>query len=491
MASANAPTIVLAVAGGLTTAFVGAYQFSPLLKYQVHHFLGIDVSEGGFRLPNSLAGENSEFQRDHDRQNRKSNADASLPALGAALSPAEKLSLTSAYGRFQTGDYEGAVSLLRAELKTSPDSVEIRENLGTALLALALVRLQQQNLAEAEGYFEESAKLGNPDAERALAALKLKQGQVDLASSLFEEMFDKTNDPKSLQILADISLRQDDLDRAEYFLSRIENKNGREVELTPEQKEFVDDRRKRLEQKKLFAQTQDVIDRGVVEVASFSPEVRPAAEVIADALERVYVDLTGLMGTLPTQTRLRAWVLPTDSFRVSTGAPLWAGALFDGFIRIPVPKGNLSPMAQASLARLARHEATHAYLYAFCGDIVPSWLGEGLAQKYEGRGVSQSLEDLARKGGRTAFDGKQADFLDNPSFTNAPPAAISRLYAQSFVLVNYLTQTQGGEALWQKVLRSSCQIKLPLNAVLEEELGEPNAAALWAKHAEKIKNTAY
>jgi ABC-type uncharacterized transport system involved in gliding motility auxiliary subunit len=56
-------------------------------------------------------------------------------------------------------------------------------------------------------------------------------------------------------------------------------------------------------------------------------------------------------------------------------------------------------MKSRSFIRLARHEMTHGYLYYHCGDRIPSWMGEGLAEKFEGRTVQNAQELLKRKYG--------------------------------------------------------------------------------------------
>ena len=85
--------------------------------------------------------------------------------------------LNNAFLLYQTGDYEGAVKLLRLEFKTRPENLELQKNLGAALYSLALMRIQMHNYADAETLLDEATKIGFTDAQQLLAKVKLKQGE--------------------------------------------------------------------------------------------------------------------------------------------------------------------------------------------------------------------------------------------------------------------------------------------------------------------------
>jgi hypothetical protein len=76
-----------------------------------------------------------------------------------------------------------------------------------------------------------------------------------------------------------------------------------------------------------------------------------------------------------------------------TRAPAWAGALYDGRIRVPVQ--GLTAVNE-DLSRDLKHELTHSFiaqkthavcmaLSASCAIKAPTWLQEGMAQMMEGR----------------------------------------------------------------------------------------------------------
>jgi tetratricopeptide (TPR) repeat protein len=94
-------------------------------------------------------------------------------------------------------------------------------------------------------------------------------------------------------------------------------------------------------------------------------------------------------------------VLYTEqAFTDITRAPSWAGALYDGRIRVPVQ--GLTAV-DAELSRSLKHELTHSFiaqktrsacmgLASSCANRAPTWIQEGLAQWMEG---SRSGEDAA------------------------------------------------------------------------------------------------
>lgn len=392
-----------------------------------------------------------------------------------------------AYAHFQMGNYEGAVSLLRALIKQRPGDELARKNLATALLALGFFKLQKKEIAEAESAFDESARLGNGDARKALAALKLRQGQIDTARELLEDISKAGTDPESFKILIDLALGQDEVERADDLLNRMNESLLRSVSTTqqpisPELMSFIEMRRKRLEQKKNFLRVQDIVSRQGIEVSYSTPELRSNAEVVAKAMENVMGRLNQLLGPLPSHARLRAWLVPSNDFNSFTNAPAWAAAVFDGYIRIPVGRAvNGRPASSDTLERLAQHETTHAYMFAFCGDLLPSWIGEGLAQIYEGRSVQQSSSEILRTAGRKGLQSFEPE-LENP-FILAPTKLINRLYARSHLIVNSMSREGGGVGqTWQRVLSAVCVQRRPLPDVLQEQFSAGSLPELWGRY---------
>ncbi len=60
--------------------------------------------------------------------------------------------------------------------------------------------------------------------------------------------------------------------------------------------------------------------------------------------------------------------------------PSWAAAIYDGKIRILFQYASFNI---EELEPIIRHELTHALLHRICGNNVPAWFHEGIAQYYE------------------------------------------------------------------------------------------------------------
>lgn len=384
--------------------------------------------------------------------------------------PTQKIvaNLSDSYLRFQTGDFEGAVALLRSQLRQTPRDEIVKANLIVALKSLALLRVQEKRLAEAEELFEEAAQLGDIESHRAAAALKMRQGRVDLAIETFEKVFDGHKDVLALKALIDLSLRTDNMERAENYLNKFEA-------LQDADKDFLKSRQQRLSQRRIFSRTQDFLDSGNVQIAYSDPSAKNAAASVAGAMEKVLGELSVLMGPLPQGQKIKAWLLPSTSFQAYTGAPTWAGALFDGFIRFQIPQGSPSQATLSRLSKDARHETTHAYLYAFCGDTIPSWLGEGLAQHFEGYPVTSSLQTIR------ALRAEASPPLDD-YFIGYNTSQVNVLYARSRLLVEELLADKGMNG-FKDVFKFSCLEKGNLGLSLENNFGANTAETLWKKYA--------
>lgn len=393
--------------------------------------------------------------------------------------------LTTAYGKFQTGDYEGAVYALRLELTRAPDDAFLKKNLATALFALGILRLQQNNLSEAENLFEEAAKLGHFDSEQVLAAIKIRAGQLDTASNIFEDMYKKSKDRGILKLMTEMALGQDDLPRAEQMLYRLQESVLADAQASQDDKDFIEKQSKRLELKQNFARNEELVDLGNIQVAYSSPEYKAQAKVVASALERVAEELSFYLGPFPSTTRLRAYLYPADSFQNSNAAPPWAGAFFDGYIRIPVRKGSLSAQMTENLIRLSRHEATHAYFYAHCGDVLPSWIGEGLAQRFEKKSLQNELTSFRMSFGLSAARTTPSSSLDG-AFTSAPNSEVGELYKRSFILAEVLALENNGHGIWRDFFQAVCTNRVSVGQALNERFGAPSAVSIWQKYSEKI-----
>ena len=111
-----------------------------------------------------------------------------------------------------------------------------------------------------------------------------------------------------------------------------------------------------------------------------------------------------------------------QQFSDVTRAPEWAGASFDGKIRVPV-RGALERPGE--LERVLAHEFTHALVWSLAPRVVPTWLNEGLAVLFEGQNLDWATRRLHSAPQRFALSDLHRSF----SQLNAEQAAVA--YAES------------------------------------------------------------
>jgi tetratricopeptide (TPR) repeat protein len=139
-----------------------------------------------------------------------------------------------------------------------------------------------------------------------------------------------------------------------------------------------------------------------------------------------------------------------EAFVDITRAPAWAGALYDGRIRVPV-QGLTS--VDAELSRSLKHELTHSFvaqktksecmgLAASCTSRAPTWLQEGLAQWMEGSRSGDNAAALVQ-----IFDQKQSIPLGRleGSWTRLDRDTAHYAYAWALANMEYIIQTDGME----------------------------------------------
>lgn len=133
-------TLFLAVAG--TALGVFAWQLSPLLRLAVSRMTSPEQNTA-----TTVDTSSQEFTE--DTLKKESTPLPTTPSLSEKVVAKENDSAEKtfdAYAHFQMGNYDGAVSQLRAALKVSPQNELVRRNLGTALLALGFFKLQKKKL---------------------------------------------------------------------------------------------------------------------------------------------------------------------------------------------------------------------------------------------------------------------------------------------------------------------------------------------------------
>jgi tetratricopeptide (TPR) repeat protein len=165
---------------------------------------------------------------------------------------------------------------------------------------------------------------------------------------------------------------------------------------------------------------------------------KPASALTGDllrTLDRQYDELARDLGFSP-EAPVAVILYTEQEFFDVTQAPAWAGALYDGKLRIPVRDvSEVSPQME----RILRHELTHSFVHAAAGRC-PSWLNEGLAQLEEPRSSAPFASAL----GELFRSGKAAPLrVLEGSFTRFNSAQARLAYAESLAATEYLRSHYG------------------------------------------------
>lgn len=139
--------------------------------------------------------------------------------------------------------------------------------------------------------------------------------------------------------------------------------------------------------------------------------------------------------------------------------PDWAGAIYDGKIKIPV--GNIDEQSDKKLENFIYHEVTHSVLFYYIkGNKIPAWLNEGIAQKNEkhSRDIMQIKKWLRDKKLIPLKD------LEESFIKYTDQNIVDLAYMESLLAVDFI-ETQYSSSAILNILR-----KLKENKTIEEAI---------------------
>ncbi|MBO1224609.1 MAG: hypothetical protein JYX80_09265 [Candidatus Scalindua sediminis] len=118
--------------------------------------------------------------------------------------------------------------------------------------------------------------------------------------------------------------------------------------------------------------------------------------------------------------------------------PSWAAAIYDGKIRIPFQYASFN---LEELEPIIRHELTHALLHRICGNNVPAWFHEGIAQYKDSIDDSASREILREAVNNNNLISISDLGMDFGRFKD--DAKVKVAYAESLDFIEYLIDNYG------------------------------------------------
>ncbi len=332
-------------------------------------------------------------------------------------------------------DYAAAAERLRHALKLAPTEKQVRDNLQMVLLSWAGAEWKDERADLATEHLQEADALGdNGDVVLSLAVAAQRSNHDDLAIATLErgQKVAPTN-PTMMIMLAEYRLQQRDRAAALALLQQARDAGLHDPTLN---------QRIAALSREVDAEW-DFVERDSAHFAiSFAgTEDLSSVRLVLDTLEDAYHVVGGKFRTYPDD-KTDVVLYPQENFHRVTQTPDWAGAAFDGRIKLPV--GGLTTADDDKLARVLRHEYAHRIVATLSGNHAPVWLQEGLAvwseEDREGDHEAGLLESVGNQAAPSLT------LLAGP-FTQLPAASAQTAYAFSYLAVRALVDRFGSASI--------------------------------------------
>lgn len=170
------------------------------------------------------------------------------------------------------------------------------------------------------------------------------------------------------------------------------------------------------------------------------------ATAILETLEDAYAELGSDLAYYP-DVKVPVLLYSRKDFSAVTSSPDWAGAVYDGKIRLPL--GGMYQMTD-QLAAMLYHEYSHVLVHFLASRHTPVWLNEGLAELAGRRISSLPLSRLQK-----ATEENQMIRWDDLAvpFTGLADDKVLLAYEQSYSLVVFLVDRFGWHKMKELLVR--------------------------------------
>ncbi|MBI3397656.1 MAG: tetratricopeptide repeat protein [Deltaproteobacteria bacterium] len=294
---------------------------------------------------------------------------------------------------FKKGNYQKAKENFEAALAEAPSHTAIKANLGVTLAKIAWVEMEKADYGEAIRLFYD-ALIHNPllyNAQKGIGLAYIKLNEPQKAAPYIDAYIEKKSgdfyNRELLFSLAEAFLKKGSRETATLYLEKL-------INIDP----YNNEARRRLALLKKENQTEEGFQKkeGSHFTVKFEGgENSDIGHMISIIMEEAYVKVGSDIGYYP-EDRIEAVLYTQQQFADVTRAPGWAGALYDGRIKIPV--GGTTNRTNL-LEKVLFHEYAHALVHRLSYGKAPVWLNEGLAQHEEGavnENINQVLAIVAK-----------------------------------------------------------------------------------------------
>ncbi len=271
------------------------------------------------------------------------------------------------------------------------------------------------------------------DVLRTRGIAQLREGDYPAAATALERALQLApKDPNALLALAEVYLKQDKRPQALDLLHRAKEAGVRSPELDKRMQQLS----REVDAEWDFLQTESAHFR----VSFADTQDGRAVRLVLATLEDAYFTVGSKFEDYPDD-RTPVVLYTQQDFHNITQTPGWAGAAFDGRIKLPV-RGLQADDTQ--LPRVVRHEYAHSLITQLSNGRAPVWLNEGLAvwaeETDEGEREAWAQQKIA---GQELFTLEQM----STTFVHLQTTRAEVAYAQSYLAVRALIDIYGARKI--------------------------------------------
>jgi tetratricopeptide (TPR) repeat protein len=334
---------------------------------------------------------------------------------------------------FKNHQYAEAIQTCGQVLELEPNHTTAKRNLSLIYCQVGSEALQKNELDKAKDLFKESLE-ALPEAQCAFRGLGLAyfyQEDLDPALDWLNRYFDAGGEQAdAYALISEIYYRRNELRKALEFLRMA-------AALDPNRKDWQDrveklEREIKVEKNFLASDTRHF----VVKYQGY--EQAEVGSWVMTLLEEAYIRVGGELHYYP-QNPITAILYTDQQFQDVTHLPAWAGAAYDGKIRIPA-KGLRQ--GDETVERLVVHEYTHAVIHLWSRGRAPTWIHEGMAQSLSGETPDAAAFRMASAGAPLI----PLNLLEG-AFIRLPEIQAKLAYSESLLAVQFIKQTYGDYAV--------------------------------------------
>lgn len=335
---------------------------------------------------------------------------------------------------YKSGKVQKAIDKLHEAVVLDPDDEVLARDMSNLMAEMGWLHFRDKNHRKARGFFKESLHYWteNADAMRGLGFALYNLRDVEMAEKWLDNYIALGGArPDAYSLKARICYDSNRLEEARKYFEMS-------LSIDPEQPavaEMAAKIRRELAAEEGFFEAST--SHFIVKYEGY--ELPAVSKIVMIMCEEAYIEVGRSLGYYPAEP-VTVLLYTNEQFQDVTRSPSWAGAIFDGKIRVPA-KGLGA--RDGVLERVVLHEYTHAVVHDLARGRAPVWLHEGLAQSSEGDhyGRRALAKAVVAAGGPWPLDAMSGSFLQ------LPPAKARLAYAQSYLAVDYLGDDYGPYAV--------------------------------------------